>query len=45
MTDILKPLDGKDVEAAVNWALADGKTLEVVGRGTKRGSAARARAP
>src|SRR6185295_3015019 len=26
----------KDVEAAVQWALADGKTLEVVGRGTKR---------
>jgi len=36
MTDPLKPRDAKDVEAAVQWALADGKTLEVVGRGTKR---------
>src|ERR1044071_7413132 len=36
MTDLLKPRDAKDVEAAVQWALADGKTLEVVGRGTKR---------
>ena len=36
MTDVLKPRDGKDVEAAVQWALAESKTLEVVGRGTKR---------
>jgi glycolate oxidase FAD binding subunit len=36
MADILKPRDAKDVEAAVQWALAGGKTLEVVGRGTKR---------
>ena len=36
MPDMLKPRDAKDVEAAVQWALADGKTLEVVGRGTKR---------
>ena len=36
MPDLLKPRDAKDVEAAVQWALADGKTLEVVGRGTKR---------
>src|SRR5436305_6489334 len=36
MTDILKPRDGKDVEAAVQWALAEGKTLEVVGHGSKR---------
>jgi glycolate oxidase FAD binding subunit len=36
MTDVLKPRDAKDVEAAVQWALADGKTLEVVGSGTKR---------
>jgi len=37
MTDILKPRDGKDVEAAVQWALAEGKTLEIVGHGSKRG--------
>jgi glycolate oxidase FAD binding subunit len=37
MTDILKPRDGQDVEAAVQWALAEGKTLEIVGHGSKRG--------
>jgi len=37
MTDILKPRDGKDVEAAVQWALAASKTLEIVGHGSKRG--------
>ena len=37
MPDILKPRDAKDVEDAVVWALAEGKTLEVVGRGSKRG--------
>jgi glycolate oxidase FAD binding subunit len=37
MTDTLKPRDGKDVEAAVQWALAEGKTLEIVGQGSKRG--------
>ena len=36
MTDALKARDGKDVEDAVRWALAEGKTLEVAGRGTKR---------
>jgi glycolate oxidase FAD binding subunit len=36
MTDTLKPQDSADVEAAVRMAVADGKTLEVVGRGTKR---------
>ena len=36
MTDILKPRDAKEVEEAVRWALADGKTLEVVGQGSKR---------
>ena len=36
MTDTLKPRDGKDVEEAVRWALAKGKTLEIVGHGTKR---------
>jgi len=33
---VLKPRDAKDVEAAVQWALGEGKTLEVLGRGTKR---------
>jgi glycolate oxidase FAD binding subunit len=36
MADVLKPRDAKEVEAAVQWALADGKALEVVGGGTKR---------
>jgi glycolate dehydrogenase FAD-binding subunit len=36
MTDILKPRDAKDVEAAVQWALAEGKALEVAGQGSKR---------
>ncbi len=36
MTDILKPRDAKDVEAAVQWALAEGKALEVMGQGSKR---------
>ena len=36
MTDALKARDGKDVEEAVRWALAEGKALEVVGRGSKR---------
>jgi glycolate oxidase FAD binding subunit len=36
MTDILKPRDAKDVESAVQSALAEGKTLEVLGHGSKR---------
>src|SRR3954469_19117992 len=36
MADRLKPRDGKEVEAAVRWALANDKTLEVVGAGSKR---------
>ena len=36
MPDSLKPRDGKDVEAAVQWALAESKTLEIVGHGSKR---------
>src|SRR6266403_1505458 len=36
MTAALKARDAKDVEDAVRWALAEGKTLEVAGRGTKR---------
>jgi len=34
--NILKPRDGKEVEQAIQWALATGKTFEVVGHGTKR---------
>jgi glycolate oxidase FAD binding subunit len=37
MTDALKARDEKDVEDAVRWALAEGKTLELAGRGSKRG--------
>jgi glycolate oxidase FAD binding subunit len=36
MADKLKPRDAAEVEAAIRWALADGKTLEVIGRGSKR---------
>ena len=36
MTNVIKPRDAKDVEAAVQWALAGQTSLEVVGRGTKR---------
>ena len=36
MTDVLKPRDAKDVTAALEWALAEGKTLEIVGQGSKR---------
>src|SRR6187549_2337277 len=36
MPDILKPADVKHVEQAVQWALTEGKTLEIAGGGTKR---------
>jgi glycolate oxidase FAD binding subunit len=36
MTDAFKARDVTEVEAAVQWALAESKSLEVVGRGTKR---------
>ncbi len=36
MQDTLKPRDAAEVEQAIQWALADRKTLEVVGRGSKR---------
>jgi glycolate oxidase FAD binding subunit len=36
MADILKPRDAKEVEQTIGWAIAQGKTLELVGRGTKR---------
>src|SRR5437667_11267296 len=37
MVDRFTPRDQKDVATAVEWALAGGKTLEVVGQGSKRG--------
>jgi glycolate oxidase FAD binding subunit len=36
MTGNLRPRDAAEVEQAVGWALAGGKTLEVVGGGSKR---------
>src|SRR5215475_10597603 len=36
MPDTLQPRDAKDVEAAVQSALAEGKTIEIVGHGSKR---------
>src|SRR6202030_816441 len=36
MADRFKPRDQQDVAAAVEWALAGGKTLEIVGAGSKR---------
>lgn len=36
MANVLQPRDGKEVEAAVQWALAEQKALEVVGGGSKR---------
>src|SRR4029079_4794369 len=36
MTDTLKPRDRKDVEDAVQWALAESKALEIIGHGSKR---------
>ena len=36
MSDYYKPTDQKDVEAAVQWAIAGGKSLEIFGHGSKR---------
>jgi glycolate oxidase FAD binding subunit len=36
MNENLKPRDAGEVEEAVQWALAGGKALEIVGRGSKR---------
>src|ERR1700693_2198310 len=36
MPDTYKARDHKDVETAVQWALAEHKSLEIVGHGTKR---------
>jgi len=34
---VLSPRDAKDVEEAVRWALEGGRTLDVIGTGSKRG--------
>jgi len=36
MNHTVKPRDAAEVEQAIQWALAGGKTLELVGRGSKR---------
>src|SRR5262249_7505295 len=36
MSEPLRPRDAKQVEEAISWALAQGKTLELVGHGSKR---------
>ena len=36
MSDCYKPSDPKGIEAAVQWALAGGKSLEIIGHGSKR---------
>src|SRR5258708_18590114 len=36
MSDYYKPSDCKDIEAAVQWAIAGGKSLEIIGHGSKR---------
>jgi glycolate oxidase FAD binding subunit len=36
MSENLKPRDHAEVEQAINWALAGGKALEIVGHGSKR---------
>jgi glycolate oxidase FAD binding subunit len=36
MSDHLKPADAKAVEQAVQWVLSEGKTIEIVGAGSKQ---------
>ena len=36
MPDNLKPRDAKEVEQAIQWALGNGKTFELIGHGSKR---------
>jgi glycolate oxidase FAD binding subunit len=36
MPDALRVRDAKDVEAAVQWALTESKSIEIIGQGTKR---------
>jgi glycolate oxidase FAD binding subunit len=37
MTDLFRPRDEADVVAAIQWALAAGKSVEIIGHGSKRG--------
>lgn len=37
MMDRARPRDGKDVEAALQWAFGEAKALDVMGAGSKRG--------
>jgi glycolate oxidase FAD binding subunit len=36
MSDYYKPSERKDIEEAVQWAIAGGKSLEIIGHGSKR---------
>jgi len=36
MSEHLKARDAAEVEEVINWALAGGKALEILGRGSKR---------
>src|SRR5579862_7062734 len=36
MSELMRPRDSKQVEEAISWALAQGKALELIGRGSKR---------
>jgi glycolate oxidase FAD binding subunit len=36
MTDILAPRNANEVEAAIRWALGEGRALEIIGHGSKR---------
>jgi glycolate oxidase FAD binding subunit len=36
MADVLKPRDADDIAETLTWAASEGKTLEVVGQGSKR---------
>jgi glycolate oxidase FAD binding subunit len=36
MTDIFRPRDEEDVAAAIQWAVAEGKSVEIIGHGSKR---------
>jgi glycolate oxidase FAD binding subunit len=37
VSDVILPTDAKSAEQAVKWALAEGKTLEVAGSGSRQG--------
>src|SRR5262249_59104185 len=36
MSEPLRPVDSKQVEEAISWALAQSKALELIGHGSKR---------